>query len=168
MDAATRISASPHPYAAASRRPRSALDCGCRIRRDWPNRAPEPRRYQFHNDIVTHQIETAPDQWENVYSFDLRESLPMDYEVANWFISTHPESLFRKTLLVTATREDLRLVIAFGEFTKRYPDGRAEKRPIESDEDLRDLLIREFKLPATDPAVREVTLAGPASLHATR
>lgn len=118
----------------------------------------EPRRYQIENDIVTHQIELAPGQWEDVYRFDLREALPMDYEVANWFISTHPDSLFLKTLLVTATRADQRLSIAFGEFTRRFPDGRADKRMIDGDDDLRNLLVSEFALPAEDPAVRAVRL----------
>ena len=55
----------------------------------------EPRRFRRENGIVTHQIGIGPDRWEDVYCFDLHEAVPMDFEVANWFVSTHPESLFR-------------------------------------------------------------------------
>lgn len=118
----------------------------------------EARRYRRENGIITQQIRIAPDRWEDVYCFDLHQAVPMDFEVANWFICTHPESLFRKTLFVTMPREDHRLILVFGEFTRRYLDGRLEKRPVADDEDLRRLLIEEFGFPADSPAVREVTL----------
>lgn len=121
----------------------------------------ETRRYRFNNGIITHQVQLGPYEWADVYSFDLREMFPTDFVMANWYISTHPASLFRNTLLIGMPRKDHRILIAFGEFTKRYPDGRAEKRLVENDDDLRDLLVREFGLPADDPAVREASLAGP-------
>lgn len=113
----------------------------------------EPRRYRMGNGIVTQQMRIGEDRWEDVYRFDLHEAVPIDFEVANWYISTHPESLFRKTLFVTLPRGDHRLILVFGEFTKRFLDGRVEKRPVVDDEDLRSLLIGEFGLPADDPLV---------------
>lgn len=113
----------------------------------------EPRRYRLENDVFTQQIQIGPDRWEDVYQFDLHEAVPMDFEVANWFVSTHPESLFRKTLFITLPRPDQRLILVFGEFTRRHLDGRIEKRPVADDEDLRNLLIHEFKLPPVDPVV---------------
>lgn len=123
----------------------------------------ESRRYVLRDGVHTLQFEVAPDQWEDVYSFDLRTVVPMDFVIANWYISTHPDSLFNKTLLVTATRPDQRLVIAFGEFTIRHPDGRADKRMIADDQDLNELLTGTFGLPAADPAVREARLGGLAA-----
>lgn len=118
----------------------------------------EPRRYRRQNGIVTHQIGIGGDRWEDVYCFDLYEAVPMDFEMANWFVSTHPESLFRKTLFVTLPRRDHRLILVFGEFTRRYLDGRIERRPVSDDTDLRHLLVHEFGLPAADPAVSGATL----------
>lgn len=128
----------------------------------------EARRYRFDGDIVTHQVRIGPDQWENAYHFDSRLPLPMDFEVGNWFTSTHPESLFRKSVIATVPRADHRLTIAFGEFTRRFLDGRTEKRPIADDDDLRRLLVDEFGLPADDPAVREAGLSpGPVFVPGT-
>lgn len=118
----------------------------------------EPRRYQMGNGIVTQQMRIGGDRWEDVYRFDLHEAVPIDFEVANWYISTHPESLFRKTLFVTLPREDHRLILVFGEFTKRFLDGRVEKRPVADDEDLRNLLVREFGLPTGNPLVSGASL----------
>jgi len=118
----------------------------------------EARRYRREKGIITQQIQIGPDRWEDVYCFDLHQAVPMDFEVANWFVSTHPESLFRKTLFVTMPRDDHRLILVFGEFTRRYLDGRLEKRAVADDEDLRRLLVGEFGFPADNPAVREATL----------
>ena len=118
----------------------------------------EARRYRTDNGIVTQQIQIGPDRWEDVYSFDLHPAVPMDFEVANWFISTHPESLFRQTLFVTMPRGNHRLILVFGEFARRCLDGRIDKRPVVDDEDLRKLLVGEFGFSADNPAVREATL----------
>jgi N-hydroxyarylamine O-acetyltransferase len=123
----------------------------------------ETRRFIRKNGIIHHQVQIGPEQWEDAYLFDERNPLPMDFEVANWFTNTHPDTIFRKTLVITRPRPDHRLTIAFGEFIKRNMDGSSEKRPIQDDEDLRRLLVQEFDLPADDPAVRAVSLkADPA------
>jgi len=121
----------------------------------------ETRRFRREGGEVIHQALLGPEEWADVYRFDLTEAAPADYEVANWYVAAHPESLFRKTPLVTLPRADHRLILAFGEFTRRGLDGRVEKRPVRDDADLRDILIREFGLPASDPAVGNATLTPP-------
>ena len=131
---------------------------------DQPQATPhETRRYRREGEIVIHQVQLAPGEWADVYRFDLIEAVPADYEMGNWYVSTHPASLFRQTPLVTLVRADHRLALAFGEFTRRQLDGRAEKRPVRDDADLRSLLINEFGLPAADPAVSGATLTPPAN-----
>jgi len=130
----------------------------------------ETRRYVRGGDgIVHHQVQLGPDHWEDAYLFDERDPLPMDFEVANWFTNTHPDAIFRKTLIVTRPRPGHRITIAFGEFTRRLLDGSAEKRAIGNDEDLRRLLVEEFDLPEDDPAVREASLKpAPAYISGVR
>jgi N-hydroxyarylamine O-acetyltransferase len=41
------------------------------------------------------------DGWGDVYPFTLEERHPIDYEVANWFTSTHPSSRFVQNLVVS-------------------------------------------------------------------
>lgn len=123
----------------------------------------EPRRFARRGDLVVHQARIASGEWADVYCFDLIEAVPADFVVANWYISTHPESVFRKTPLITLPRADHRLILAFGEFTRRHLDGRVETRPLRDDADLRAVLIDEFGLPADDPAVSGATLTPPVS-----
>lgn len=122
----------------------------------------EARRYRCDNGVFMQQIQINADRWEDVYEFDLQPAVPMDFEVANWFICTHPESLFRQTLFVTQPRADHRLILVFGELTRRNLDGTVEKRPVTDDQDLRNILVGEFGFPADHPAVRNATLSQPA------
>jgi N-hydroxyarylamine O-acetyltransferase len=38
------------------------------------------------------------DRWRDLYAFTLEPQLPVDYELANWYTSTHPQSRFVLTL----------------------------------------------------------------------
>ncbi len=40
------------------------------------------------------------DRWETMYQFTLAAQTRVDFEVANWFTSTHPRSLFTQNLVV--------------------------------------------------------------------
>lgn len=123
----------------------------------------ETRRYRREGEVVIHQVRFGSGEWADVYRFDLTEAVPADYEVANWYVATHPESPFRQTMLVTLPRADHRIALAYGEFIKRSLDGRAEKRSIRDDADLRAILVTEFGLPADDPVVSGATLTPPAN-----
>ncbi|MBK1882552.1 arylamine N-acetyltransferase [Luteolibacter pohnpeiensis] len=118
----------------------------------------ETRRYRLDQNVYTQQMLIGPNRWEDLYHFELKPVLPIDYEVGNWYTNSHPESLFRKTLLTTLPCADHWRVIAFGEYTLRYLDGRVQTRPIESDEDLRDLLVRDFGMPENDRSVLQASL----------
>jgi len=98
-------------------------------------------------------------------TFDLNKAFPIDYEMANWFTSTHPDSIFRKSLIVTRPGKDHRLILAAGELTRRFLNGRLEKYIITGDEELQHLLVNEFCMPVEDPAVAECSLL--RSFHST-
>ncbi|MSU64677.1 MAG: arylamine N-acetyltransferase [Opitutus sp.] len=84
--------------------------------------------------------------WADVYQFSLQPQLPIDYELANWFTSTHPESRFRQNLTAARATDHCRHTILDREFTTRYPDGRVVKRAIASPDELLVLLAEYFDL----------------------
>ena len=49
--------------------------------------------------------------WIDLYAFTLEPQLPIDYEIANYYTSTHPESRFRKTLTVQLPTPDGRTAL---------------------------------------------------------
>ena len=49
--------------------------------------------------------------WLDLYAFTLDPQEPVDYETANWYTSTHPNSRFVQTLTVQRLRADARLTL---------------------------------------------------------
>jgi N-hydroxyarylamine O-acetyltransferase len=66
----------------------------------------------------------------DLYEFSDEPQTPWDVEVANHFTSTHPESLFRRTMTIQRTRRDERLILR-GDTLTRIRDGRSIDEPIE-------------------------------------
>jgi len=53
--------------------------------------------------------------WNDLYAFTLERCYPMDYEVANYYVSTHPESLFVKHLTVQRATPQARFLLSASE-----------------------------------------------------
>ena len=60
----------------------------------------------------------------DLYEFTDDPQTPWDVEVANHFTSTHPESMFRRTITMQRTRRDERLILRHDTLT-RIRDGRS-------------------------------------------
>jgi N-hydroxyarylamine O-acetyltransferase len=107
--------------------------------------AAEPRRLFRDGRHLVHQIGFGG-AWHDVYRFTLDEALPIDFEVANWFTSAHPNSRFRNNLIVSRVDGARRLAVFNAEFIVRHADGSAQKTPVGSPDDLLALLREEFGL----------------------
>ncbi|MGD8817493.1 MAG: arylamine N-acetyltransferase [Acidobacteriota bacterium] len=86
--------------------------------------------------------------WRDLYAFVAESRHPIDFEVANWFTSTHPESRFVVTLTVQLATPAARHVLTNLDYTRSTPDGE-EVHKIERGE-LMGLLAERFgiELPA--------------------
>jgi N-hydroxyarylamine O-acetyltransferase len=84
--------------------------------------------------------------WKPVYSISSEPWLDQQYEMANWFTSTHPTSHFRHRLIVTRTTPQARHILANGRLTIRAARGTMEKRFLDADE-IMDALATIFLLP---------------------
>ena len=62
----------------------------------------------------------ADERWQDVYVCTLEPHLPIDYEMANWFTSTHPESFFRQNLIVDRLTPDTHLRLFNRQLTRRH------------------------------------------------
>jgi N-hydroxyarylamine O-acetyltransferase len=69
------------------------------------------------------------DGWEDLYVFLPDERYPIDFEVANWFTSTWPESVFVKTLTVQRPLPEVRHILRGLTYMKRTPTAEVT-RPI--------------------------------------
>jgi N-hydroxyarylamine O-acetyltransferase len=84
-------------------------------------------------------------EWVKLYRFDLSEQLLPDHEQGNWFVSTHPESIFVNGLLAARAEPDRCYALHNNELSVHRRDAGSEKRSLSARE-LRDALTDLFKL----------------------
>jgi N-hydroxyarylamine O-acetyltransferase len=121
--------------------------CALRLDTEAPQATPhEPRRLRREGHLVFHQV-LLGDAWQDVCEITLEEMPPIDREVANWFTSTHPASHFKSRLVAARALPDGgRLGLLNRELTIRGRDGQAERRVIDSPDELLGVLADQFGL----------------------
>jgi N-hydroxyarylamine O-acetyltransferase len=98
-------------------------------------------------------------EWGDLYAFTREPQLPVDFELANYFTSTHPESIFVRSLTAQRQSLEMRWTLRNRELVVEAA-GRAEKRLIAGDE-LGSLLALTFGLRlAADSVATLVRAAG--------
>jgi N-hydroxyarylamine O-acetyltransferase len=103
-------------------------------------------QYRVIVDGPFHVLQCArPEGWADMYAFTLEEQHPIDYELANYYTSTHQNSIFRRTLLVQRPGPDVRLTLLNRRLIERYPDAATETL-IPDDEALLRVLAGRFDL----------------------
>lgn len=91
--------------------------------------------------------------WVPAYDLSLTPCVPRDYEMANWFTSTHPTSLFTGNLLVQRLTPECRCSLFNTRLTERHRDGGVGERVLADAEDLADVLRATFAIaPPVDAA----------------
>ena len=85
--------------------------------------------------------------WTDLYGFTLEPQLPVDYEIANHYTSTHPESRFVTGLTIQSLAPERRIALRNRELI--VDSGLTmTTRTIASDEEMRRVIEMTFGLPA--------------------
>jgi N-hydroxyarylamine O-acetyltransferase len=84
--------------------------------------------------------------WVKLYRFDLSEQLLTDHEQGNWFVSTHPHSIFVNGLLAARAEPGRRYALGNNELSVHILNGASEKRTLKTVGEMRDALTDLFKL----------------------
>ncbi len=103
----------------------------------------EPFRLVTHAEGYRLEVQ-LPDGWRPVYTFDLQPQQFVDYQMANWFVSTHPASRFVRELIAARPDGTLRRTLLDAEFTRRTLEGGQERRRLGSVAELRQVLAEQF------------------------
>jgi N-hydroxyarylamine O-acetyltransferase len=109
----------------------------------------EPFRLLQDGDDWQMQAKVAG-SWKALYHFTLQEQTFPDYEVANWYVSTHPRSLFVNNLIAARPDRDRRCALLNNEFVVHFLDGRTERQVLSSVAELRDALEGPFRIALPD------------------
>jgi N-hydroxyarylamine O-acetyltransferase len=100
-----------------------------------------------------------PGGWRTEYLFDLTPQENSDYEMANWYSSTHPRSIFLENLIMEKVAAGQRYKLVNRRYVVEESGGRVvEGRNVESAEDLDGILREVFNVippvPVTDVFAR--------------
>jgi N-hydroxyarylamine O-acetyltransferase len=105
----------------------------------------ELRRLIRRGLIVAQQARLG-DEWSDVYHFAPDPAPTVDFELGNWFTSTHPQSRFVQNLVVARAGEDCRYTLLNRELTIRHGNGQVDKQSIDSSDQLLAVLVETFAL----------------------
>lgn len=94
------------------------------------------------------RLQTGADTWAGLYEFTLQEQTFADYEMANYYVSTHPDSRFVQGLVAHRLAPERRLILIGNALTE--DSGRASSTRDLTDAELTRLLIEDFALPPAD------------------
>jgi N-hydroxyarylamine O-acetyltransferase len=84
--------------------------------------------------------------WAPVYQISLREEAPSDWEVYNWFTSTHSDSRFTRELVVARPADKVRYGLLNNVLSVYHLDGHVERHIIETPGALEVVLRNRFDL----------------------
>jgi N-hydroxyarylamine O-acetyltransferase len=84
--------------------------------------------------------------WGGLYRFTNEPRYAADYELSNWYTSTHPNSRFVRNLIVTTVDETRRYNLLNRELTIWHEADRPEARRLETPRDLEAVLVETMKL----------------------
>ena len=86
------------------------------------------------------------ERWRPLYQFSLQPQQRIDFEVANWFVSTSPESLFVQHLMAARPTPDRRFALMDNTFSVHHRNGPSERTALTSVRALETSLERDFLL----------------------
>jgi N-hydroxyarylamine O-acetyltransferase len=106
------------------------------------------------------------DSWASLYRFGPQEVALVDYEVANWYVSTHPTSLFVTDLLAARAAPRRRYALRNNVLATHSVGGTTERRVLATAGELRAALEGPFRLRLPDDPRLDAALAHLAATSA--
>lgn len=82
--------------------------------------------------------------WTALYRFTEEAQSIRDYEVYNWYTSTHPDSFFTRSLVAARVKDAGRIGLFDTSFTVHRPDGPMEQRTLATADEVHEALAQEF------------------------
>jgi N-hydroxyarylamine O-acetyltransferase len=97
--------------------------------------------------------------WKSLYRFDLTEQLAIDYEVASYYLSTHPDSHFRHHLFVGRSDPGRRYGLLDNQLSIHTIGAATERRTLASVKDMQAALVEVFRIALPDEPELDAALA---------
>ena len=118
------------------------------LRPDVPQATPHGDFRLLCQDGQWRMQSRAQDQWRTLYRYDLTPQYHVDYEVSNYYVSTHPRSLFTQNLMAARPTPQGRRALQNRDYTF-YPlagQGEPQRRTLASAAEILRVLAEDFGL----------------------
>ena len=113
------------------------------LEQDTPH---EPMRFIDIGGELTLQSRLG-DRWEHIYRVIPYPRNDGEYEITNWYTSTHPDSPYRSNIIAARPGPNkTRITIFNARVTVRHVNGEVERRTIRDENEYRSVLCDEFGL----------------------
>ena len=89
-------------------------------------------------------------EWQALYTFEMHEQQLADYEVSNWYLANHPQSIFVNGLAAARATTHERHAMRNTRYAIHHPDGRTERRILASAGEIREVLEGPFAIALPD------------------
>jgi N-hydroxyarylamine O-acetyltransferase len=89
-------------------------------------------------------------EWQALYTFEMHEQQLADYEVSNWYLCNHPQSIFVTGLVAARAGASERHALRNTRYSIHQPDGRTERRILSSAGEIREALEGPFAITLPD------------------
>ncbi|AUG08581.1 arylamine N-acetyltransferase [Pseudomonas sp. S09G 359] len=122
--------------------------------------AHEPYRLSFDGQGSYTLWAKVGEEWRGLYVFDLHVQADIDYEIGNWYVSTHPQSPFLGQLKVARLAAGKRHTLNNASYAVHYLDRPSEKRTLNSADELLGLLSETFGIHLPQDARLRASLDG--------
>jgi N-hydroxyarylamine O-acetyltransferase len=94
--------------------------------------------------------------WEHIYRVIPYPRYDGEYEIANWYTATHPETPYQGNIIAAKPGPNrTRITMYNARVTVRDADGRAEKRWLKDENEYCDVLRGEFGLNLSDEEIKQ-------------
>jgi len=122
--------------------------------------AHEPYRLTFDGQGNYTLWAQVGEEWRGLYVFDLQAQAAIDYEIGNWYVSTHPDSPFVGQLKVARLAPGKRHTLNNANYAVHFLDRPSEKHTLGSADELLALLTETFGIRVPVDTTLRQTLDG--------
>jgi N-hydroxyarylamine O-acetyltransferase len=131
--------------------PTTALKLEALTEQETPH---ELMRFLPMGDELTLQCQLGG-RWEHIYRVVSLPRFDTEYEMANWFTGTHPQSPYLNNMIAARPGPDrTRLTLFNKRFNVRYPNGEVARRILEGEDEFRRVLTEDFGLNLSDEELK--------------
>ena len=95
-------------------------------------------------------------RWAGRYQVSMHEQAPADWDVAHYYMSTHPSSPFTTNLMAARSKGDARYCLLNNKLQIHHDDGTARHRVLKSAEELEEVLRNDFDIGLSENCATEV------------